>query len=158
MSGIGDPIQSGLLEAVMQETMLRKEYSMYKAFFSLCQTSLKKEGKTLPPVLKRFILQKNLEAIGKERAKLLPQFLEAGQKTSPFLFVSCISVDFVSLNSILHTWFRDSSITCDGSPTIHAFPLIFYIGMVLMTHSAGSVTTLSIAFKSAMDSEPYRYT
>jgi len=55
----------------------------------------------MPPILKRFILQKNLEAIGKERAKLLPQFLEAGQKTSPFLFVSCISVDFISFKSKL---------------------------------------------------------
>jgi hypothetical protein len=112
----------------------------------------------MPPIVKRFILQKNLEAIGKERAKLLPQFLEAGQKTSPFLFVSCISVDFVSFNSILHTWFRDSSFTYDGSPTIQVFPLIFYIGMVLMTHSAGSVATQSIALKSVMASEPYRYT
>ena len=31
-------------------------------------------------------------------------------------------------------------------------------GDSLMTHSAGSVTTLSIAFKYVMVSEPYRYT
>ncbi len=27
-----------------------------------------------------------------------------------------------SLNPILHTWFRDSCFTCDGSPTIQIFP------------------------------------
>jgi hypothetical protein len=37
----------------------------------------------------------------KKGAKLLPQFLEAGQTTSPFLFVSCISVDFISFKSKL---------------------------------------------------------
>ncbi len=31
-------------------------------------------------------------------------------------------------------------------------------GCSLMTHSAGSVTTQSIAFKQVMASEPYRYT
>jgi hypothetical protein len=35
------------------------------------------------------------------------------------------------INPILHTWFRDSCFTCDGSPTIKVFPLIFYIGMVI---------------------------
>jgi hypothetical protein len=35
------------------------------------------------------------------------------------------------VNPILHTLFRDSCFTCDGSPTIQVFPLIFYIGMVI---------------------------
>jgi hypothetical protein len=38
---------------------------------------------------------------------------------------------FFPFNPILHTWFRDSCFTCDGSPTIQVFPLIFYIGMVI---------------------------
>ncbi len=33
-------------------------------------------------------------------------------------------------NPILHTWFRDSCFTCDGSSTIQVFPLLFKIGMV----------------------------
>ncbi len=32
---------------------------------------------------------------------------------------------------ILHTWLKDSCFTCDGSPTIQVFPLIFYIGVVI---------------------------
>jgi hypothetical protein len=56
----------------------------------------------MPPVLKRFIyFAEKSRPQEKERAKLLPQFLEAGKKTSPFLFVSCISVDFVSFKSKL---------------------------------------------------------
>jgi hypothetical protein len=35
------------------------------------------------------------------------------------------------VNPILHTWFRDSCFTCDGSPTIQVFPLNFYTGMVI---------------------------
>jgi hypothetical protein len=34
-------------------------------------------------------------------------------------------------NPILHTWFRDSCFTCDGSSTIQVFPLLFNIGMVI---------------------------
>jgi hypothetical protein len=41
------------------------------------------------------------------------------------IFIVC------ELTPILHTWFRDSCFTCDGSPTIQVFPLIFYIGMVI---------------------------
>jgi hypothetical protein len=35
------------------------------------------------------------------------------------------------INPILPTWFRDSRFTCDGSPPIHVFPLLFHIGMVI---------------------------
>ncbi len=35
------------------------------------------------------------------------------------------------INPILHTWFRDSCFTCDGSPAIQIFPMIFHIGMVI---------------------------
>jgi len=35
------------------------------------------------------------------------------------------------INPILHTWFRDSCFTCDGSSTIQVFPLLFHIGMVI---------------------------
>ena len=47
------------------------------------------------------------------------------------LFIFKILCDPVPLNPILHTWFRDSCFTCDGSPTIQGFPLIFYIGMAI---------------------------
>jgi hypothetical protein len=33
-------------------------------------------------------------------------------------------------NPILHTWFRDSCFTCDGSSTIKVSHLFFNIGMV----------------------------
>ena len=33
---------------------------------------------------------------------------------------------YSQLNPILNTWFRDSCFTCDGSPTIQVFPLIFF--------------------------------
>jgi hypothetical protein len=46
--------------------------------------------------------------------------------TKPVLFMS----ENVSINPILHTWFRGSCFTCDGSPAIQVFPLIFYIGIV----------------------------
>jgi hypothetical protein len=35
------------------------------------------------------------------------------------------------LNPILHTWFRDSFFTRDGSSTTLVFPLLFNIGMVI---------------------------
>ncbi len=87
------------------------------------------------------------------------------------------------LNPIIHTWLRDSCFTCD----VHVSPVHFNICMViypytrvlfqmgegytggddcmlwlhrvfLVTHSADSVTTQSIAFKYVMASELYRYT
>ncbi len=37
----------------------------------------------------------------------------------------------LKINPILHTWFRDSCFTCDGSSTIRVFPLLFHIVMVI---------------------------
>jgi hypothetical protein len=34
-------------------------------------------------------------------------------------------------NPILHMWFRDSCITCDGSSTIQIFPLLFNTGTAI---------------------------
>jgi hypothetical protein len=36
-----------------------------------------------------------------------------------------------NINPILHTWFRDSCFTCDGSSAIQVFPLLFNIGMAI---------------------------
>ncbi len=55
-----------------------------------------------------------------------------------FVKIMTISMDYRhkirnigNLNPILHTWFRDSCFTCDGSHTIQVFPWISYIGMVI---------------------------
>jgi hypothetical protein len=40
-----------------------------------------------------------------------------------------------SFNPILHTWFRDSCFTCDGSSTIQVFPFLFNIGIVEVPNS-----------------------
>ncbi len=48
-----------------------------------------------------------------------------------YSFANITTLKKLVLNPILHMWIMDSSFTCDGSPTLQVFPLIFYMGMVI---------------------------
>ncbi len=54
-----------------------------------------------------------------------------------------------NVNPILHTWFKEIRLTCQGSLTIKVFPLLFNIGI-------GNLTILEFSSKWVKVMLPYR--